>query len=119
VSKLLLVGRLALRGLRGRPAQAALLLLAITAASATLTMALVLHGVTSHPYARTRAATNGPDIVALLGQGGVTVGPGPKGRPPKGGSAGGPHGPQGSVAQIEAQATGLIHAHGVTAHSGP
>lgn len=119
MSKLLLVGRLALRGLRGRPAQAALLLLAITAASATLTMALVLHGVTSHPYAQTRAATDGPDVVALLGQGGVTVGAGPKGRTPKGGPAGGPHGPQGSVAQIEAQATGLIHAHGVTAHSGP
>ncbi len=105
MSKLLLVGRLAVRGLRGRPAQAALLLLAITAASATLTMALVLHGVTSHPYARTRAATNGPDVVALLGQGALTIGPGPNGGPPDGGSAGGPHGPQGSVAQIEGQAT--------------
>ena len=70
MSKLLIIGRLARRDLRRRPAQAALLLLAITAASGTLTMALVLHGVTSHPYARTRAATSGPDVVALLGQGG-------------------------------------------------
>ena len=69
MSKLLLVCRLAMRDIRRRPAQAALLLLAITAASATLTMALVLHGVTSNPYAQTRAATSGPDLVALLGGG--------------------------------------------------
>jgi ABC-type lipoprotein release transport system permease subunit len=121
MSKFLLICRLAVRDLRRRPAQAALLLLAITAASGTLTMALVLHGVTSHPYERTRAATSGPDVVALLGQGAMTAGP--KGGPPAPGAVtsgpNGPHGPQGSVAQIEALATGLIHAHGVTAHSGP
>ncbi len=114
MSKFLLIWRLAVRDLRRRPAQAALLLLAITAASGTLSMALVLHGVTSHPYARTRAATSGPDVVALLGQGGVTFSSGPNGGP-----AGGPHGPQGAVGQIEAQAAGLIRARGVTAHSGP
>jgi hypothetical protein len=118
MSKLLIIGRLARRDLRRRPAQAALLLLAITAASGTLTMALVLHGVTSHPYARTRAATSGPDVVALLGQGGLTAGP--KGGPgPNVTRAAGPHGPQGAVAQIEAQASDLIRARGVTAHSGP
>ena len=114
MSKLLLIWRLAIRDIRRRPAQAALLLLAVTAAAGTLTMALVLHGVTSNPYARTRAATNGPDVVALLGQGALTAGPGPSGGP-----AAGPHGPQGSVAQIEAAASGLIHARGVTGHSGP
>ena len=61
-----LLGRLASRDLRYRPAQAALLLLVITAATATLTLGLALHGVTSQPYQRTRAATNGPDVVAIF-----------------------------------------------------
>ena len=62
----LLVGRLAVRDLRHRPAQAVLLLLAITAATTTLTLGLALHGVTSQPYQQTRAATGGPDVVAYL-----------------------------------------------------
>ena len=66
MGKVLLVGRLAARDLRHRPAQAVLLLLAITAATATLTLGLALHGVTSQPYQQTRAATNGPDVVAQL-----------------------------------------------------
>ena len=41
-----------------------LLLLAITAATTTLTLGLALHGVTSQPYQQTRAATAGPDVVA-------------------------------------------------------
>jgi hypothetical protein len=114
MSKALLICRLAVRDIRRRPAQAALLLLAITAASGMLTMALALHGVTSHPYARTRAATKGPDVVVLLGQGGLTASGGPNGGP-----ASGPHGPQGSSAQIETQASGLIRLRGVTGHSGP
>jgi putative ABC transport system permease protein len=64
VGKILLVGRLAARDLRRRPAQAALLLLVITAAMGTLTLGLILHGVTSKPYGQTRAATAGPDVVA-------------------------------------------------------
>ena len=60
MGKILLVGRLVARDLRRRPAQAVLLLLAITAATATLTLGLALHGVTSQPYQQTRAATNGP-----------------------------------------------------------
>jgi ABC-type antimicrobial peptide transport system permease subunit len=64
MGKLLLICRLAGRDLRRRPAQAVLLLLAITAATATLTLGLALNGVTSHPYQQTRAATNGPDVVA-------------------------------------------------------
>ena len=66
LSRTVLVGRLAGRDLRYRPAQAAALLLVIAAATATLTLGLALHGVTSQPYQRTRAATNGPDVVAYL-----------------------------------------------------
>src|SRR5215217_982419 len=49
-----LVYRLAARDLRRRPAEAALLLLAMTAATTTLTLGLVLHGVISRPYQTTR-----------------------------------------------------------------
>ncbi|HEY6416420.1 MAG TPA: FtsX-like permease family protein, partial [Acidimicrobiales bacterium] len=56
--------RLAARNLRGRPAEAALLLLAIIAATTTLTLGLVLRGVTDDPYQSTRDATAGPDVVA-------------------------------------------------------
>jgi hypothetical protein len=63
---ILLVLRLVTRDLRRRRTEAILLLLAIAAATTTLTMALVLHGVTSQPYQRTRAATAGPDVVAGL-----------------------------------------------------
>jgi len=61
-----LVFRLAARDVRRHVAQAALLVVAIAAATATLTMALALTGVTSQPYAATRAATKGPDVVANL-----------------------------------------------------
>jgi predicted lysophospholipase L1 biosynthesis ABC-type transport system permease subunit len=69
VGRVLLIGRLAARNLRRRPAEAALLLLAITAATTTLTLGLVLHGVTDDPYQRTREATAGPDVVASVGAG--------------------------------------------------
>jgi ABC-type lipoprotein release transport system permease subunit len=64
VGRLLLVGRLAARNVRRRPAEAALLLLAIMAATTVLTLGLVLRGVTNDPYQRTREATAGPDVVA-------------------------------------------------------
>jgi putative ABC transport system permease protein len=66
MGRLLLVCRLAARDLRRRPAEAALLLLAITAATTTLTLGLVLHGVTDEPYQNTRAATAGPDVIATV-----------------------------------------------------
>jgi len=66
MGRFLLIARLAARDLRRRPAEAALLLLAITAATATLTLGLVLHGVASDPYQRTREATAGPDVVASV-----------------------------------------------------
>jgi len=105
MGKVLLAGRLAARDLRHRPGQAVLLLLAITAATAVLTLGLALNGVTSQPYRQTRAATSGPDIVAQLG----------------GPAAAGPHGPgQGSAEpQVAGQVKALVRAPGVTGHSGP
>jgi putative ABC transport system permease protein len=64
VGRVLLVGRLAARNLRRRPAEAALLLVAMMAATTVLTLGLVLHGVTDDPYQDTREATAGPDVVA-------------------------------------------------------
>ena len=64
MGRVLLVGRLAVRDLRRRPAEAALLVLAIMAATTTLTLGLVLAGMTKHPYESTREATAGPDVVA-------------------------------------------------------
>ena len=54
MGRILLICRLAARDLRRRPAEAALLLLAIIAATTTLTLGLVLHGVTDEPYESTR-----------------------------------------------------------------
>jgi putative ABC transport system permease protein len=66
MGKALLVYRLAVRDLRHHAAQAVLLVVAIVAATATLTMALSMNGVTSQPYSATKAATDGPDVVAYL-----------------------------------------------------
>jgi putative ABC transport system permease protein len=66
MGRILLICRLAARDLRRRPAEAALLLLAIMAATTTLTLGLVLHGVTDEPYESTREATAGPDVVASV-----------------------------------------------------
>jgi ABC-type lipoprotein release transport system permease subunit len=68
VGRILLVGRLAVRDLRRRRVEAALLLLAIMAATTTLTLGLVLRDAASDPYQSTREATNGPDVVASVGQ---------------------------------------------------
>lgn len=64
MGRLTLIIRLAARDLRHRPGPAVLLLIALVTATATLTMGLILHGTTSQPYDATKAATNGPDIVA-------------------------------------------------------
>ncbi len=64
MGKALLIARLALKDIRHRPAQSILLLLAIATGAATLALALALGGTTADPYERTRAATNGPDVVA-------------------------------------------------------
>jgi putative ABC transport system permease protein len=93
---LALITRLVVRDLRHRPFEAVLLLLAITAAATTLTLGRVLHGVTSGPYDRTRAATAGPDLVARIGPG-----------------------PNASQPAVPADLTPLEKAPGVTAYGGP
>jgi len=67
MGRIRLLGRLAVRDLRRRPTEAALLLLAIMAATTTLTLGLVVRDAASDPYQSTRAATNGPDVVASTG----------------------------------------------------
>jgi putative ABC transport system permease protein len=94
MGRLLLVGRLAVRDLRRRPGDAALLLLAIMASTTTLTLGLVLHGVVSEPYQSTREATAGPDVVATV----IPFG-----------------GQPADLASLEA----LTDAPGVVGHSGP
>jgi ABC-type lipoprotein release transport system permease subunit len=96
LARVLLVCRLAERDMRHRPAAAVLLLIAITAATTTLTLGLALGGVTGQHYATTRAATAGPDVVA------ATVGSVPGGLPA-------------DLARLEQ----LSRAPGVTGHSGP
>jgi putative ABC transport system permease protein len=95
VGRVWLIARLVGRDLRCRPGPAALAVLAIIAATATLTLGLVLRGVTNQPYLQTRAATKGPDVVAQLG-----------------GPASGPDG-------VTAEVRTLTREPGVTNYSGP
>ena len=105
MGRILLVLRLAARDARRHPAQAALLVATITAATATLTLGLVLHGVVQTPYKSTRAATAGPDVVAQV-------------EPPEPGPNGTFVG--GSRASVNpAGLNALTRARGVVAHSGP
>jgi len=121
MGKVRLVGRLVARDLRRRPAQAVLLLLAITAATSILTLGLALHGVTSQPYQQTRAATNGPDVVAQLNElvPGPGPGPGPVARHNRG------HAPMKrastpkAASQLQQQVSALVHIPGVIGYSGP
>jgi putative ABC transport system permease protein len=64
MGRLLIVARLAARDLRYRRVEAALLLLAVLAATTTLTLGLVVRDAATDPYENTRTATNGPDVVA-------------------------------------------------------
>src|SRR5262245_41644209 len=77
MGRLLLISRLAARDLRRRPAEGFLLLLAIMAATTTLTLGLVLHGVTDKPYEKTREATAGPDAIASVDPTPPELGPQP------------------------------------------
>lgn len=73
MGRILLVARLAVRDLRLRRTEAALLLVAILAATTTLTLALGLRDAAGHPYESTRAATNGPDVtVTVTGAAGLS-----------------------------------------------
>jgi putative ABC transport system permease protein len=65
MGRLTLIARLALRDLRHRPVEALLVLVAITATTATLALGLMLRGAsTDQSYRQTRAVTVGPDVVA-------------------------------------------------------
>ena len=64
MGRLFLIVRLAARDLRRRPGEAVMLVIVIVAATAALTLGLVLHGTTAHPYQATREATSGPDELA-------------------------------------------------------
>jgi putative ABC transport system permease protein len=97
-SRLLIVSRLAARDLRYRRGETAMLVVAFVAATATLTLGLILHGVISRPYQQTRAATAGPDVEA-------TAFP----------QRGGPPADRAALASL----TPLVRARGVTAHTGP
>jgi putative ABC transport system permease protein len=66
VGRLLLVSRLVIGDIKRRRTQSALLLLMILTTTTTLTIGLALHKVTDGPFARTRATTRGPDIVAEI-----------------------------------------------------
>jgi putative ABC transport system permease protein len=107
MSRIRLIGRLVARDLRRRPGPAVLLVLAITAATATLTLGLVLHGVTNQPFQQTKAATKGPDVVAQVG------GPSLSSHGPVQGT------PTIPASVVAAQVKQLTHAPGVTGHSGP
>jgi putative ABC transport system permease protein len=67
VGRLLLIWRLAIGDIKRRRVQSALLLLMIVTTTTTLAIGLALHKVTDSPFARTRAASRGPDIIAEVG----------------------------------------------------
>ncbi len=94
----LLIFRLARQDIRHHLAQAVLLVVAIAAATAVLSLAFALNGVNTNPYQQTMAATKGPDVVAQ--------------------SADNPYTDVTSPADLAALVA-LNHASGVAAHSGP
>jgi ABC-type antimicrobial peptide transport system permease subunit len=94
----LLLFRLARQDIRHHFAQAVLLVVAIAAATAVISLALALNGVNTNPYQQTMAATKGPHVVAQSG-----------------------YDPDTSVTSPAdlAALVALNHAKGVAAHSGP
>jgi putative ABC transport system permease protein len=94
----LLLFRLARQDIRHHFAQAVLLVVAIAAATAVLSLAFALNGVNTSPYQQTMAATKGPDVVAQSGND--------------------PYTSVTSSADLGALVA-LNHATGVAAHSGP
>jgi putative ABC transport system permease protein len=93
VGRALLIWRLVSGDIKRRPAEAALLLVMIMTTTTTLALGLALRTVTNDPFARTRAASRGPDVVAEAAA------------------------PSGSLEQARAQLAPLIHARGVAVAS--
>jgi len=75
-----------------------MLVLVMAAATAALTLGLVLHGVTAHPYQTTRQQTHGPDVIATRFPSGT-----------------GPAASQAALGKL----TPVAHAKDVVASSGP
>ena len=96
MGRTLLVWRLVAGDLRRRKLQALLLVLLVVTTTSTLTLALTLRHSSQNPFARTQAATKGPDFVAENG--------------PAPGSTRAP-----SIGQFKP----LLHADGVAATAGP
>jgi putative ABC transport system permease protein len=63
----LLIWRLVVGDIKRRRAQSALLVVMIVTTTIALTLGLALHDVSKDPFARTRAATRGPDAIAQAG----------------------------------------------------
>ena len=63
MGRLLLVYRLVVGDIRRRPLESALLLVVVVITAATLALGLALRQVAQSPFARTKAATRGPDVV--------------------------------------------------------
>jgi len=60
--RLVLLGRLLVRDLRRRKVENILLLIAIAAASGSLTLGIALNGIATQPFTETKTATAGPDV---------------------------------------------------------
>ncbi|NUS16089.1 MAG: ABC transporter permease [Streptomyces sp.] len=65
MGRLVLIRRLFLHDMRRRPGEALAFLLAVTLATAALTLGLATRDAVATGYARTRAATAGPDITVI------------------------------------------------------
>jgi putative ABC transport system permease protein len=95
MGRALLIWRLVTGDVKRRPVQAALLVVMIVTTTTTLTLGLALRKVSESPFARARAATRGPDVVAQIA-------------------------PQsGAAARPATQFASLLRARGVTGVSGP
>ncbi|MBP2708179.1 ABC transporter permease [Microbispora sp. RL4-1S] len=75
MGRVVLIFRLVLADVRRHRAQAAMLLLAVTAATATVALGMSLGGASDALYEQTRAATAGPDVVVYAPEMGTPVAP--------------------------------------------
>ena len=95
MGRAVLIWRLVIADIKRRPVQAALLVIMIVTTTTTLTLGLALRQVTDSPFARTRAATRGPDVIAEITP------------------------PPGKTIPTTARLAALGHARGVKSTSGP
>ncbi|GAA2662936.1 hypothetical protein GCM10010400_22670 [Streptomyces aculeolatus] len=71
--RLLLIWRLVARDIRRRPGEAVVLLLAVTAATASLTLGMATDNAVVGGYLKTREVTAGPDVTAITTATGPTA----------------------------------------------